>query len=192
MVKRVFILHGWGSSPERNWKPWLKNELGKRGFKIFVPAMPDTDYPKIDAWVNHLAKIVGNPDNNCYFVGHSIGCQTILRYLETLQRDVKVGGAVFVAGWVHLKPEMLEEGDEEIAKPWLETPIKWKKIITHTKNFVSIFSDNDGLVPIEDAKIFKEKLGSKIIIEHKKGHFSHEDGIMKLPSVLESVLKISK
>lgn len=192
MTKRAFIIHGWGSSPERNWKPWLKKELDKRGFKTFVPKMPDTNHPKIEAWVKHLSEIVGVPDNDCYFIGHSIGCQTILRYLETLQKDVKVGGVIFVAGWTHLKPEAFEDDDDEsIAKPWLETPVGWEKITIHAKNFVAIFSDNDPLVPIEDAKIFEEKLGAKIIIEHKKGHFAHEDGIVKLPIVLESLVEIA-
>ena len=191
MPKRVFIIHGWGSSPERNWKPWLRNELEKRGFTVFVPAMPDTDNPTIEAWVNHLSKVIGTPDKNCYFIGQSIGCQTILRYLESQPNSVKIGGAILVAGWVHLTPKASEDDhDEEIAKPWLKTPIKWKKIITHTKNFVAIFSDNDPLVPIEDAEIFKEKLGAKIIIEHNKGHFSHDDGITKLHIVLETLLKM--
>ncbi|MBI2005242.1 MAG: serine hydrolase family protein [Candidatus Aenigmarchaeota archaeon] len=192
MSKRVFIIHGWGSSPKRNWKPWLKRELDKKGYKTFVPVMPDTNHPKIEKWINNLSKIVGIPDSDCYFIGHSIGCQTILRYLETLQKDVKVGGVIFVAGWFHLNPDAFEEeGDEEIANPWLKTPIRWNKITTHTKNFVAIFSDNDPLVPIEDAGIFKERLGAKVIFEHKKGHFAHEDGIMKLPIVLESIIKMS-
>ncbi len=192
-MKRIFIIHGWTSTPKSNWKPWLKIALEKRGFKVLVPVMPDTNRPKIGVWVKHLAKIVGTPDNDCYFIGHSVGCQTILRYLQSQLKNVKVGGVIFVAGWVHLKPEAFEDvSDEQIMKPWIETPIAWRKILTHTKNFVAIFSDNDSFVPIEDAKIFRENLGAKIIIEHKKGHFSSEDSVFELPVALESLLKISK
>ena len=67
-----------------------------------------------------------------------------------------------------------------------------KKILTHTKNFVTIFSDNDSFVPIEDAEIFRKKLEAKVIIEHQKGHFSSEDGIFELPIALESILELSK
>ncbi|MEK7531450.1 MAG: alpha/beta hydrolase, partial [Patescibacteria group bacterium] len=84
------------------WFPWLKTELEKNGFQVHVPAMPESAEPKIEAWVSHLSKIVGDVDKNTYFVGHSIGCQTILRYLETLPADKKVGGATFVAGWFTL------------------------------------------------------------------------------------------
>jgi len=34
MSKRVFLIHGWEGSPEEGWRPWLKKELEKRGFKV--------------------------------------------------------------------------------------------------------------------------------------------------------------
>ena len=88
MQKRVFIVHGWDGHPKEGWFPWLKQELEKHGFDVFVPQMPEPIMPKIEAWVSHLAGIVNKPDKNTCFVGHSIGCQAILRYLETL--DVKI------------------------------------------------------------------------------------------------------
>ena len=111
-----------------------------------------------------------------------------MRYLESLPRKIKVGGAVFLAGWVHLTEESNEtEEDAEIAKPWLETQLNWDKIRSHSNKFIGIFSDDDPLVPISDAKIFESKLGAKIIIEHGKDHFSGSSGIKELPSALDAV-----
>ncbi|MBU0666612.1 MAG: alpha/beta hydrolase [Nanoarchaeota archaeon] len=90
MTKRVFMVHGWEGYPENHWFPWLKKELETKGFEVFVPAMPDTDHPKMGAWLEHLTKITRAPDKDCYFIGHSLGCITILRYLETLQENQKV------------------------------------------------------------------------------------------------------
>src|SRR3989344_3577618 len=81
-MKRVFIVHGWDFNPEVNWYPWLKKELEKKGFKVIVPEMPNTSEPKINAWVSYLKKVVGKLDEETYFIGHSIGCQTIMRFLE--------------------------------------------------------------------------------------------------------------
>jgi hypothetical protein len=188
-MKRVFIIHGWGGYPKEGWFPWLKKELEKKGFKVEVPAMPETAYPKINAWVSHLKKIVGAADEETFFVGHSIGCQTILRYLETI-KSKKIGGAVLVAGWVHLTAAALEtEEEKKIAKPWLETPIGWNEIKKH--RFAAIFSDNDPLIPLSDSKIFKSKLGAKIIIEKNKKHFSGSDNITELKSALDELLAIS-
>ena len=185
------MIHGWGGEPNVGWMLWLRKELEKKGFEVIAPQMPNTDYPKIDEWVGFLKQKVGEPDENTYFVGHSIGCQTVLRYLEKLPENVKVGGALFVAGWFNLTSEVYEdEEDAEIAKPWLETPIDCDKILTHTKKFTALFSDKDPYVPVEDSEIFKEKLGAKIIIQHNRGHFAGEDGTTELPVALEELLKI--
>ena len=98
-TKRAFLIHGWGGSPNEGWRPWLKNKLEQQGFEVFVPAMPDTNYPKLDAWLDKLEQAVGTPDENCYFVGHSLGCITILRYLEKLEEGQKVNTVVLVAGF---------------------------------------------------------------------------------------------
>lgn len=191
MKKCAFIIHGWDGYPEEGWFPWLKQELERRGFDVFVPAMPETAEPKMEMWVPFLSQLVGEPDKNTYFIGHSIGCQAILRYLETVENK-KVGGAVLVAPWFALANL---SGDEEvIAKPWIETPVDFKKIKQVTNNFVAIFSDNDHYVLYGDNyKIFEEKLGAEIILEHNKCHFSGGDGIVELPVVLEQLgLMISK
>lgn len=190
--KRVFIVHGWDSYPEEGCFPWLKKELESRGFIVKNPAMPEPLKPQIKTWVDYLRKQVGVPDENTILFGHSIGAQTILRYLESLPKDTKIGGAVLLAGWVHLNDEAYEvDEDVEIAKPWLETLINWSEIKPRAIKFIAIFSDDDPLIPFSDSKIFADMLGAKIITEHGKGHFRDSDGIKELPSALESVLEIA-
>lgn len=189
MKKRVIIVHGWSGSPNDDWLPWVKQELEKKGFEVIVPAMPDPDYPKIETWVSHLAQIVGKSDENTILIGHSIGCQTILRYLQTLPEDQKVGQVILVAGWFNLTPQSFESPeDEEIAKPWVIDTIDFNKIRNKAKSFLAILSDNDPYVPLEQSKkIFEQKLGARIIIEHNMGHFSQDNGITSLPIILEVV-----
>ena len=43
--------------------------------------------PRIQKWVSKLAQTVGDADKQTYFVGHSMGCQTIVRYLEKLPEN---------------------------------------------------------------------------------------------------------
>lgn len=187
MTKRVFIIHGWASSPNKDWHPWLKSKLEEKGFEAFVPAMPDADHPKIETYVPFLAKQVGRPDENTFLVGHSIGCQTILRYLESAKG--KVGGCVFVGGWFSLRG--LETKDErDIAKPWLETPIDFEKVRKATQKFTAIFSDNDPFVPLSNMKLFEQNLGAKVVLESKKGHFTDEEGVTELPVVMNELLKL--
>ena len=47
-------------------------------------------------------------------------------------------------------------------------------------------------MPLENIKIFKKKLGAKIIIEEQKGHFRGDDNIKALPVVLKEILRMSE
>jgi uncharacterized protein len=185
MQKRAFIIHGWEGYPEEGWKPWLKNELEKKGFTVSVPAMPNSNNPNMKEWLDHLAKAVGTPDENCYFIGHSLGCITILRYIENLKDNQKIGGAVLVAGFAS------NLGFEELGS-FFKDPIDWMKVKSHCRKFVAIHSDNDPYVSLHYGKMFKENLNAELIIEHNMKHFSGDDGITTLPVALDSVINISK
>ena len=188
-MKRVFIIHGWDFSPEQHWYPWLKEELEKKGFIVQVPEMPDSAEPKIAQWVSMLAKCVGTPDKDTFFVGHSIGCPTILKYLESVNQGV--GGAVFVAGWFTLQnletPEI-----EAIAKPWVEMQIDFTKVKKTTQKFVAFFSDNDPFVSLSNARQFEERLGARTMVEKNKGHYTMETKISEVPAVLQALLDMAK
>lgn len=177
----------WASNPDAVWYPWLKNELENKGFDVKVPKLPETDKPRIQNWVTSLAETVGNLDEETYFIGHSIGCQTIARYLEQLPDDIKVGGVVFVAGFFKRLTGIDDPDEKETEMHWLETPIDLKKVSKHFNKSIAIFSDNDPFVPLDNQDDFKNKLGSEIIIEHNKEHFDGQE----VPAVLEAVLKLS-
>ncbi|MFA4937058.1 MAG: alpha/beta hydrolase [Patescibacteria group bacterium] len=191
MKKRVFIIHGWDGFPEEGWFPWLKKELEAKGFSVFVPQLPKPSEPRINNWVSKLKKVVGIPDEQTFFIGHSMGCQAIARYLETLLENTKVGGAVFVAGFFKRLTNLEDDNIVcSVADEWLKTPINLKAVKMHIKKSVALFSDNDPFVPIDNKDEFINALESKIIIEHGQGHFSGGDGITKLPAALEAVLEI--
>jgi predicted alpha/beta hydrolase family esterase len=192
-MKRVFIIHGWEGTPKDGWCPWLKKRLEEKGFEVHVPAMPNPDAPEVKSWLNALKNLIGKPDENTYLVGHSIGCLTILHYLESLPEDAKIGGVLFVAGWFTLTPEATpDEASIAIAKSWVEKPIDFKKILQKTKNMIAIFSDNDPHVPFEENKKRYAKFCRKIIVE-TKGHFTGDiDKCFELPSALNAVLELAK
>lgn len=186
--KRAFLIHGWGGYAKEGWRPWLKGELEKRNFAVSVPQMPDTEHPKMGPWLSKLSETVGEPDGNSYFVGHSLGCITILRYLEGLREDQAVGGAVLVAGFTDTKITVGEDEDINELKTFFETNINFVRIRNSCKRFLAIHSDNDPYVSLRYADIFKQKLNAGIIIEHGSGHFSGDDGIKELPVALSGIL----
>ena len=122
-MKKVIIVHCWDGYPDYCWYPYAKRELEKKGFEVLVPAFPDTELPKLDSWLPKLQEVVGSPSKDVFLIGHSVGCITILRYLETLKENQKIGGVVFVAGFTD------DLGFDEL-KNFFTTPINFEKIKT--------------------------------------------------------------
>jgi hypothetical protein len=138
---------------------------------------------------NELQEIVKTPNSETYLVGHSLGCITILRYLENLQEKQQIGGVVMVAGFID------NLGYEELSS-FFEKPIDFNKIEKHCKKFVAIHSDNDPYVSLKNGDVFKDKLSAKVITKNQMGHFSgeieNEESCTELPDVVGSILEISK
>jgi predicted alpha/beta hydrolase family esterase len=123
-------------------------------------------------------------------IGHSIGSEAVLHYLEMLGgRGLSVGRTVLVASRfpAGMSPEEAErkiQGDE-ILKPWLTARVDPTRVGTAAGTCTVILSDSDPYIPIEEAKAsFLGNLTADIIVEHGKGHFNEDDNITELPSAL--------
>ena len=192
MAERVFIVHRWEATTSSDWYPWLKEQLEKSGFSVVLVDVPDTMDPVPERWVAKLEADIGTPDQKTFLVGHSLGAQTVLKYLE--ESDAKIGGIVLVAPW----PRQTKKDEEdpqffEMSKRWLDKEPNWNKITKNTNGTIVIFSDNDPFVPLGDAQIFKERLNAKVIIEKGKGHFGDSPpAVNELQSALDAVIELSK
>ncbi|MGV8142231.1 MAG: RBBP9/YdeN family alpha/beta hydrolase [Candidatus Pacearchaeota archaeon] len=186
-MKKAILVHRWDGSPESDWYQNTKKELENKGFEVIIPEMPSPANPKIEKWVEHLNSICPKPNSETYFIGHSIGCQTILRYLEQLSTKTKVGKIILIAPWFHL--DNLEDSESErIAKPWIENSLNFEKINNHISSMTCIFSDNDPWVPLSDREIFRKFFSAKTIVEHNKGHFTESDGVTTFPEVITELI----
>lgn len=187
---RVIIIHRWSGGPNDDWRPWLKKELEAQGCEVIVPDMPDTEVPVIEKWVKAITEAVGILDERTFFAGHSIGCQAILRYLESVANGKfpagTAGGAVFVAGWFNL--ENLEDAEvAAIAKPWIETPLSAVQIKKVLPCSTLIISDNDPYGCFEENhRRFGEFITKEVVVPGA-GHFTGVDGFRELPAVLEEL-----
>lgn len=188
-MKRAIIAHCWGGGPDYIWYPYVKNELEKEGFEVIVPQLPDTENPNLNTWLPALKDVVGKIDKDTYLIGHSAGCITIMRLLESLQDEQKAGGVVFVAGFTN------DLGFGEL-KSFFTTPIDYEKIKKHSGTFVDIFSDNDPYVPLSESEVLKKKLGVEMVFKPGMSHFSDVgDGggisCTELPDVVDKILEIA-
>lgn len=184
-MKKIYIIHCWEGTSNDGWYPWLARELSKQNVSVFRFDMPNTESPSIEEWVSYLDKQVDVLDEDVYFIGHSIGCQTILRYLE--QKNVRrIGGILLVAPWLDLLPYAIEDkASYDIAYPWIHSPIHFEKIREKTDNIYCIFSDDDYFVSLDQEEQFRNQLGAETVFVSAKGHISQDDGIYQLDKILE-------
>ncbi len=187
-MKNALILHGAGNDSSGNWFPWLGKELERKGFKVWIPDLPNSDHPIQKDWLETIfSNNNWNFNEESVVIGHSTGATLILRILERLPEDTKVNKAILVAG-------PLDKGSIEKFWKYKEDVTKdsfnWKKIKHLAKEFVLIYSDNDPYDCGErHGKVIQQKVGGKLIIKKGEGHFNLEVGekYRQFPEILELI-----
>ena len=189
-MKNIYLIHCWDGTSNDGWYPWIEKQLDNSNTKVIKFDMPNTANPNINEWISTLNSKVDSLNENTYFIGHSIGCQTIMRYLET--KDIcKIGGILFVAPWLDLLPEAIaDEESYNTAHPWLNTPINFDKVKQFTDNINCLFSSDDYFVSLEQEKEFKKKLNANTYIVKNKGHISQDDNVFELKEILDLSIKM--
>lgn len=189
-MNTIYMVHCWEGKKDDGWYPWLDSKISNEQNKMIRFNMPNTEHPKIEEWVSALDKQVNQIDKNTYFVGHSIGCQTILRYLEA-KNPKEIGGILFVAPWLDLLPKAVSDEDSyNIAYPWLHTQIDFDKIQKMTDNITCIFSDDDYFVALSQKEEFEKLLNAKTIVVSEKGHISSDDGVNELVEIYDEMMNL--
>jgi predicted alpha/beta hydrolase family esterase len=103
--------------------------------------------------------------------------------LEKLPAKSIARGCIFIAGFCSL-PKI------PLLSDFCSLPLDFSKVKKHAREFVSIVSDNDRVIPKDLSEEFSEKLGAWTITEHNKGHFT--SGVKKIPSVLNVILEMDQ
>jgi predicted alpha/beta hydrolase family esterase len=188
-MKKALIIHGWDGNPNEPLHQYLRGELELFGYEVRIPSMPNPVTPVIKDWVDKVKSLFDKETD--LIIGHSIGCQAVLRFIETLDSKTLIPKIILIAPWMKLDMNTIEEEGEEviaIAKSWMETPIDFDKVKKITKSIVAIFSDNDIYVPLDQVDYFKEKLGAITYVEHNQGHFTISDDFRKLQTDFKELI----
>lgn len=178
----LYIIHGYDAAPSNHWFPWLKNQLASLGVPCHILAMPNSSQPNLNAWLAQIEQSVAVHDENVYFVGHSLGCITLLRHLE--QRNQAIGGVVLVAGFteaVPLLPQLNEFTMQPLNTAHLRQQIKQRCVIA---------SDNDSTIPFALTEALSQQLDARFLTVKNGGHFLLGEGFDTLPVVLEELSRM--
>jgi predicted alpha/beta hydrolase family esterase len=187
-MKNVLILHGTQATSKSNWCPWLKKELEEKGFRVWLPDLPNPNLPSLTG-INKF--IFANKDwefnSDSIIVGHSSGAIAILAILSELSENVILDKCILVSYFT----KDSTGGKWEPNARLFDYDFDFEKIKKHAKKFIIVHSDNDPYGPLEDVKKLAQKLGGELIIKKGQGHFNLEKGKQyhQFPFLLELIGK---
>lgn len=185
MKPRVVLAPRWGGTPSHDFYPWLRTELGALGVELSALHLPNPSTPTIEAWVPAVRAAIedaleadGAPP---IVVGHSVGCQTVMRALAGFDREV-ASACLLVAAWWQVDepwPSIL---------PWIDTPFDHARARAAASRFSVLLSDDDPFTRdhAHTAALFRERLGATPRVASGAKHFNAE----REPAVLGSLLEL--
>ncbi|MEK4441414.1 MULTISPECIES: RBBP9/YdeN family alpha/beta hydrolase [Niallia] len=171
-MNKLYLIDGYGGSPKINWLSDIKKEF-KNSFHIQIVDYTDATIANVTQWDLDLDRAIKEP-NNVYFICHSLGCITFLRYL--LRHNVQIKGAIFVSGFAEpiaafpqFDPYMQELNLDKI------------KHLLEASFFIS--SRTDKIIDWQISNSLANKLEIPFILLPSGGHFTSGEGIIEMPSV---------
>lgn len=186
-MKRAVILHGTNGNHAENWFPWLKTELEKRGYEVWVPDLPHAERPSISRYSDFLLGQGWDFQDNL-IIGHSSGSIAILGLLQALPKDTTINTAILVGSFTK---RMLNSPSWEMLSELFEKPFDFEAIKQKSSKFIFVHSDDDPYCPIEQARDLHGKLGGDFVQLHGMKHFSKklDPRFDAFPELLEIIEK---
>lgn len=186
-MKKAVILHGTDGSPSENWFSWLKGELEKDGFRVFLPELPNNHTPNRKVYNDFLIASGWDFANNLV-IGHSSGAVSILNMLSD-NRFPRIKTAVLVGAWAHMKDTDL---DRDQFKDLFPAPnFDFAIIKQKAERFIFIHSVDDPYCPIDQARYLCDELGGTFYQFEGMKHFSTglDERFKVFPGLLDIIKK---
>lgn len=169
---RALLVPRWGGGPDDDWYGWLADELDPdpsvEALDV-VELAPRANAPEPEACVAGLAEATGAAiADRLVLIGHSVGCQALLRFLAAAAPEGPELDLVCIAGWWGV-----DQPWEEI-EPWLRDDYDVERARAAVGSTTVLLSDNDPFTANHraTANLWRERMGAEIALCPRAGHFN--------------------
>ncbi len=166
-MKRAVILHAMEQNSQGHWYPWLKAELEKRGYEVFVPNLPSPKLPSTEEMTAYLLDQTDWDFSDNLVIGHSSGAVEVLYLLQALGPRVKINCGVLVGSF-----EKPVTGMEAQHAKMFNTPLNFQEAKLHATRLLFVHGDDDPWCPLEGAKHLAELTDAELVVVPRGKHFS--------------------
>ncbi|MFZ2966049.1 MAG: alpha/beta hydrolase [Leuconostoc falkenbergense] len=172
-MEKLFLIDGYGGSPKVNWLDWVGQNLENK-FQINKIFIDKPDVAEVQKFDNALVSQIDEVESS-YFISHSLGCVTLLRYLI---KTKKVPKGIILVSPFDQQVTGFEMFDEFFIHASLE-------LLNLDSNKSIIFSSmNDPIIPFRYSQKVAERLQIPFILFPTGAHFRASDGVVKFPEIL--------
>jgi predicted alpha/beta hydrolase family esterase len=171
-MKKVILIHGYTSSPNKKKYQIISQELDKLGVEYSIPALPGGEHPHSNEWLEIIDKEVNNAAKPVVLVGHSLGTRAALLYLDKFER--KVDTVILIAAFNNNFEENRNRKDEYYAD-FFGYALDIEKIKKLANEFIVVHSKDDDSIDYKQGVEISNELGAELITYEDKGHFCGEE-----------------
>lgn len=185
MAKRAVILHGLQSNSQSNWFQWLKEQLEKYGYEVWVPDLPGADHPVASKWANYLLKSSWD-FHESLVIGHSAGAVAALILAQMLPQGVRLKGEVLVSAF---NPVTAASDYFQELKDLHDVPFNFAKIQANVDELVFVHGNNDPWAPYADGQDLAAKTAGTMVMIPNGQHFSAslDPAYKQFPKLMEII-----
>src|SRR3989338_3217107 len=174
------LIHGYKGSPQRNFFPWLKAELERRGHRVTAVSLPTPANPDVMEQVQHVIAHASF-DENTVLLGHSLGTMVALKVAEQLKQPI--AKLILAAGFI--SPRSNEH--REFAKKF-DWKFDFAKIRANARDITVLRDTGDSVVVPDRVWGLHRAVGGLLVDFKAEGeHICGEIEPMVLEACLERI-----
>lgn len=181
---KIIFVHGWQSSSQFNWYPYISKQLEKLGIDFSVPDLPGGTHPQASEWVKEIHRVVLQTKKQLVLIGHSLGTRAILLYLE--KHRVKIKEVILIAAFANrVENAVRREGNYA---SFFDHKIDLEKIKPLVDKFVVVHSQNDAALDYTQGVKIAKDLGAELITHTNNDHFRDPESGPEILKILRQEL----